>query len=191
MARMRQQYRGYFSPWDRLVSAVPEHASVLDAGCGSGLFLALLAASGRHCRLVGFDASYSAINNARMMQGEMDEFPAELCFHRRDLTSNWPAGEFDVVSLLGVLQNLPQQSWAKIFRKAVDHLAPGGVILYKHVATRFRGNSGELDRIYQWARVFDLHVVHHEHVRGLYSSYEIICFRKPAAAQAKVLAAHA
>ncbi len=181
LARIRLQLRSYFSPMHRLVALVPQHASVLDAGCGNGLFLALLAAKGTEGNLVGFDGSWSAIECAKQMQRELDQqgCPANLSFKHREKLEAWPRGEFNVVSLLDYLPSIPIQHQGKVFRTAVDHLAPGGLLLYKHVAMIFDSNAAELVQVQQWARVFDLKIAHQESLKGICCSYEIIGFRKP------------
>ena len=181
LARIRLQLRSYFAPMHRLVALIPQHASVLDAGCGNGLFLALLAASGTEGNLVGFDGSLAAIECAHQMQRELDQqgCPANLSFKHREKLEAWPRGEFDVVSLLDYLPGIPIQHQGKVFRTAIDHLAPGGLLLYNHLATMFNSNAAELIQVQQWARVFDLQIAHQESSKGICCSYEIIGFRKP------------
>src|SRR4051812_38352748 len=63
--RALQHYRPYICPFHRLIGCVPAGPapgpSVLDIGCGGGLFLMLLAMAARVGRGVGLDAAGPAI----------------------------------------------------------------------------------------------------------------------------------
>src|SRR5947208_2041928 len=67
LMRKLQHWRPYICPFEELIRHVPGGASVLDAGCGGGLFLALLAATGKRITGQGFDISSPAIDVARTM----------------------------------------------------------------------------------------------------------------------------
>src|SRR5687767_1446958 len=103
LMRKLQHWRPYICPFERLVEHVPVGASVLDVGCGCGLFLGLLAASGRKPRGVGFDVSGGAIDVAQAMAERAKAHGADLRFERRDATAAWPAGRFDVVDRKSVV----------------------------------------------------------------------------------------
>src|SRR5207237_246924 len=51
--RALQVYRPYICPFEALISEVPKDATVLDIGCGGGLFLGLLDAAGRRPDAIG------------------------------------------------------------------------------------------------------------------------------------------
>lgn len=57
LLRRLQHYRPFICPFEDLLSIVPPGSSVLDVGCGGGLWLALLRETGRLSRGVGFDSS--------------------------------------------------------------------------------------------------------------------------------------
>ena len=192
-ARLRAQYQALFSPMKRLVAAVPPNASVLDAGCGEGLFLTALAATGTEGRLVGYDASAGRIECANAMLAEREDAPvrSNLRFQQLQLHNSHPRGDFEVVSLLGLIPKLPANLRAKAFRCAVDHLAPGGQILYQHKNNLLRGNSAELAQVKMWANLLGLHMVRDEHVGRFPRSYNIVCFRKPSQSPGLALRTHA
>ena len=79
--RTLQRYRPYICPFEELIPEVPIGASVLDVGCGAGLFLGLLDAVGREPDGTGFDASPQGIKLAKAMsmQGA-----GRLAFQRLD-----------------------------------------------------------------------------------------------------------
>jgi SAM-dependent methyltransferase len=132
--------RPYISPFDRLIECVPEECSVLDVGCGAGLFLGLLAATGRRFRGVGFDASKDAIRAARAMAGRLKDlgFEADLQFEQVDVRAPWPEGPFQVVSIIDVMHHVPPPSRQSVLELARASLQPDGLLIYKDIGDRPR-----------------------------------------------------
>jgi ribosomal protein L11 methylase PrmA len=62
--KYEQRYRPYIFPFHLSLYHIPHGASVLDVGCGPGLFLLLLAKLGRIQSGVGFDIDHAAIQAA-------------------------------------------------------------------------------------------------------------------------------
>jgi len=128
--RAIQSLRPFICPFETLLDVVPTGSRVLDVGCGSGLFLGLLCASGRLSSATGFDSSASAIAAARRMAGEIDRHGV-LEFRALDATAQWPGGEFDVVSIIDVMHHVPKAARGRVLETAVSRIAPGGLLLYK------------------------------------------------------------
>jgi ribosomal protein L11 methylase PrmA len=68
--RYKQGYRPYICPFHLLVDCIPRGASVLDVGCGAGLFVLLMATLGRIRSAIGFDEDYVAIHAAQAARWE-------------------------------------------------------------------------------------------------------------------------
>jgi 2-polyprenyl-3-methyl-5-hydroxy-6-metoxy-1,4-benzoquinol methylase len=136
LIRKMMHFRIRICPYERLVVCVPANSSVLDVGCGGGLLLALLACCGRLGSGVGFDASGPAIQTARRMQEKLQEFnkSAPLRFLHLNVGDPWPAGQFDVVSLIDVLHHISPANQRAVFETAADKVKPGGLLLYKDMA---------------------------------------------------------
>ena len=91
---------------------------VLDLGCGSGAFLARLAARGCECH--GTELTPVTAQRARAVPG--------LALRTGPLTQDaYPDAHFDVISLWHVLEHLPDPDAA--LRACRRWLAPGGVLL--------------------------------------------------------------
>ena len=131
--RKLQHYRPYICPFEVLVGQVPPDARILDVGCGSGLFLGILARCRRIRTGVGFDVSPQAISLARRMVSQLPN-PQCLRFERIDPSAQWPSGSFDVVSMIDVMHHIPPRQQHNVFEMAVAHLRPGGRLLYKDMA---------------------------------------------------------
>ena len=82
--RTVQGYRPLICPFGPLIEAVPQGARLLDGGCGSGLFLGLLAHLGCISFGHGFDASREAVSMANaLFQPSMEPLrQSRKCFSR-------------------------------------------------------------------------------------------------------------
>lgn len=134
MLRLFQVLRPVICPFHRLLDAVPPGSRVLDVGCGGGLLLALLAATGRISKGVGFDASSQAVAVARRMSEKLT--PGLLEFHARPAEAPWPEGEFDVVTIIDLLHHVPPTGQGNIVRQAAAKVRPGGLVLLKDMTER-------------------------------------------------------
>jgi 2-polyprenyl-3-methyl-5-hydroxy-6-metoxy-1,4-benzoquinol methylase len=86
---------------------------------------------------LGFDYSESAIGLAKLMLGNMPaEMTKNIDFELRNANQSWPEGDFDVVSMIDVMHHVNPAAQRKVFLEAVDHVAPGGLLLYKDMADR-------------------------------------------------------
>jgi 2-polyprenyl-3-methyl-5-hydroxy-6-metoxy-1,4-benzoquinol methylase len=138
LMRKLMHYRIRICPFGQLLAAVPPYSTVLDVGCGAGLFLALLAGTVEDIQGVGFDSSGVAIATARYMEQRVRELGlrAQLRFERLDATDPWPEGTFDIVSLVDVLHHVPRNAQKTVFETAVSKVNPGGLLIYKDMAER-------------------------------------------------------
>ena len=132
--------RPYICPFERLIECVPDGAAVLDVGCGAGLFLGLLSATGRHFRGVGFDASGSAIREATAMAAQLKKRggAGELRFECVDVRAAWPEGPFDVVSIIDVMHHVPLGHRQTLLEQARAAIVPGGLLIFKDIGIRPR-----------------------------------------------------
>lgn len=103
-----------------------EGLRVLDAGCGSGLYLTQLRATG--AKVSGFDASADLIEIARQRQGSQ----VDLRVHDLNAPLGWiPDGSFDRVVMALVLHHLPDPRPA--LRELHRVLTPDGMLIVSTV----------------------------------------------------------
>ena len=140
LRRKTQQLRPYSCPVEVLLSIFPESGTVLDVGCGSGLFLGLALASGKTIVATGVDISEPALRLAmEMRQAGLDAAQrARLTFHHVRSTADWPSRTFDMVSLIDVMHHVPPAQRAELLAAVADHVRPGGILLYKDMVQRPR-----------------------------------------------------
>lgn len=133
--RLLQHYRPFICPFDALIPLIPADSRVLDVGCGGGLWLGLLAATGRLAEGVGFDSSTSAISLAQQMRVPASH-AGKLRFEHRGVQDPWPDGLFDVVSIIDVMHHVPLAHQAQVIDLAASRVAQGGLLIYKDMCRR-------------------------------------------------------
>ncbi len=133
VSRTIQRLRPYICPFESLVDAVPPGSTVLDIGCGAGLFLGLLAKLDRIASGHGFDVSHKSIDVANMMKHQLPKLPPTL-FEQCTTDAPWPAGTFDVISMIDVMHHIHPAQQADVFSNVVARLKPGGIFIYKDMA---------------------------------------------------------
>jgi 2-polyprenyl-3-methyl-5-hydroxy-6-metoxy-1,4-benzoquinol methylase len=196
LSRMIQQLRPYICPFHELLAVVPKNSSVLDVGCGSGIFLGLLIKRVGLRSALGFDYSESGIELAKLMLANMPaEMTKNIDFELRNANQPWPEGDFDVVSMIDVMHHVNPAAQRKVFLEAVDHVAPGGLLLYKDMAdkpfvfalanklhdlimARQWINYVPTALIKRWATEAGLYVVLESRCRMIWYAHEWIVFRK-------------
>lgn len=195
LMRKMMHWRIGICPFERVIRHVPPGASVLDVGCGAGLFLALLA--GAEIDGVGFDSSRPAIDTAVRMaeRVKLAGLPAKLRFIRLDVSEPWPEGLFDVVSLVDVMHHIPPAHQKSVFEQAVGKVKAGGMLLYKDMANQPAFPAGmnrlhdlvlarqwihyvPIRRLNEWAEEIGLTEVHAETMSRLFYRHELLVYRK-------------
>jgi len=99
--------------------------ALLDAGCGTGGFLAWAASTGAFTRLCGIDLSVEAVELARESVPDAELHAAPL--------DRVPFGdrEFDLIVSLDVLQHVPDGALDASLRELRRVLRPGGALLVR------------------------------------------------------------
>lgn len=192
--RTIQKLRPYICPFEELVSHVESGASVMDIGCGSGLFLGVLAFIKGIDRSVGFDTSHNAISLATTMAKRTPK-PGGLNFFQLDPDAPWPAGEFDTVSMIDVMHHVAPSSQKKMIKLAAAHTRVNGTFIYKDMAMKpFWAAWGNrlhdlviareiihfvpLSHICSWSEKVGLELVHTASFRRFWYVHELAIFRR-------------
>ncbi|HXO01309.1 MAG TPA: class I SAM-dependent methyltransferase [Stellaceae bacterium] len=195
LARTLARWRPYICPFGTLVALVPQDARVFDIGCGSGLFLGLLGATGRVAGGLGVDVSFSAIEVARTMAKQL---PAghDVEFRQHAAEAPWPHELYDVVSFIDVMHHIPPPVQRDVFARAAGCIAPGGMMIYKDIAPvpRWRALANTLHdlllsqqrprytaaaKIEEWGRENGLALVSRRRIDMLWYAHDLAVFRRP------------
>ncbi|MFO0963765.1 MAG: class I SAM-dependent methyltransferase [Phycisphaerales bacterium] len=135
--RTLQHLRPHICPFEELLPEIPEGARVLDIGCGGGLLAALVCATRRPARFVGFDSSAPAIAVAQANVGAIAALAGVTPeFLRLDVGAPWPAGPFDCVTMIDVLHHIPPPAQRGAIEMALRAVEPGGRFVYKDMTRR-------------------------------------------------------
>ena len=94
--------------------------SLLDLGCGDGRFISELSREGTERRLMGVDYSERAIELAKALNPGLDYRVADIT--SEDLEEH----QFDVVTLVEVIEHIPPDDLPRFVERAVSFLRPGG-----------------------------------------------------------------
>ena len=96
--------------------------SLLDLGCGDGRFLREVRQRFAGVRLLGIDSSGAAIRWAQALN-------PDLRFETADALERSPDEQFDVVTLLEVIEHVPPARLGEFLKAAAAQLRPGGRLI--------------------------------------------------------------
>lgn len=140
--------RPHICPFEEVLSAIPESASVFDIGCGSGFLLYAAAQSRNAQKLYGVDTNAELIEHAEQTLRTLTDV-SDINLLASSNFNDWPDEQFDVVTMIDVLHHIPKPTKAEFLQAAMKRVKPGGHFIYKDMAHK--------PFIYAWAnRMHDL-----------------------------------
>ena len=119
------------------MAQIPAGASVLDVGCGAGLFLLLL---GRQAHIrdgLGFDVSVPAVEAAQRA-AETSGLAETLTFQVRSIEEGMPEGHWNVVTSVDVLHHVPVSQQRSFVESLCERVPRGGRLVIKDMVARPR-----------------------------------------------------
>jgi 2-polyprenyl-3-methyl-5-hydroxy-6-metoxy-1,4-benzoquinol methylase len=128
--RLHTRIRWRSCPFEAVAEAVPAQGRVLEIGCGHGLFATYLALGSPARDVLGTDVDGDKIHAA---QRAAEGIP-NLAFHP-DARGAFPSGPWDPVCIVDVLYLIDRAGEQGLLATAAEHLAPGGVLVVKEMAT--------------------------------------------------------
>jgi 2-polyprenyl-3-methyl-5-hydroxy-6-metoxy-1,4-benzoquinol methylase len=195
LVRILMTLRPRICPLDVLAEAVPERARVLDVGCGAGVFLEWLARSRALAEGVGVDMSAPAIATARACAEAGSPLRFEVC----GAGDAWPAGPFDMVTLVDVLHHVPREEQRafigrlrpmrtdRVLVKDIDPRPRWKAwmnALHDFLMTRQRVNLRAMPEVVAWLREDGFRIMRAERVDRLWYGHYLIVAERAAASGA-------
>jgi 2-polyprenyl-6-hydroxyphenyl methylase/3-demethylubiquinone-9 3-methyltransferase len=124
--RLFVRARHLLAPLERIAREVPRAGSVLDLGCGHGLFSNLLALQSAERDVLGVDPSSVKIEVARRSSAGLPNLR-----YMQGYVQDVEASGFDAICILDVLYLLPDAEKLALLRHCRRLIAPDGVLLLK------------------------------------------------------------
>ena len=131
--------RWLLTPYGRIASFLPSHGTLLDLGCGHGLFAFAALAHAPKLRVIGID------HDARRIAIAKKAGNGDVSFSTGDLLRP-PEGTFEAIALLDLMHYFEPAEQERIFVRAYQQLTAGGTLLVREVDPR-----GLFNRV--WERV--------------------------------------
>lgn len=129
-----QRQRPRICPFEKLLCLIPPNASLLDLGCGSGLFLGLAAELDLISSALGIDRRQRVIATANEMKRRINSGRGDrLVFQNGDATEISERHFFDVVTIVDLVHHIPRRDRSEVVRQAYERLSPGGTLMYKDI----------------------------------------------------------
>lgn len=131
LSRFLVRYRDSISPFHPIIEHLPQNCSILDIGCGTGIFANMALAEKRAVHVIGTDLNHKALQIAKEIaqniKGDCPEIEAKF-IPDLDAISEY---KFDVISFIDVLHHVKQADRHSFLLKTIGFHNHAGPILIK------------------------------------------------------------
>jgi len=204
-SRLIAGYRDVINPFEPLLESLPHRRTLLDLGCGNGLFLLYAAMRGRIRLGAGIDNSAQLTGIAEQAAARIAALhPARmppLSFTACASIEEWPRRQFDTVALVDVMHHVPPALQMAFLNAAGQRVRAGGRLLYKDMCARprwraFANQAHDLlvaqewvhclpiERVIEWGARNRYTLARHQAYTKWWYGHELLVLDKPAAARA-------
>lgn len=153
-------FRTILCPFDRIESYVPrEINSILDLGCGYGIWLNYLALLGKKTKMIGVDIDKNKIIVAKSSVNKMIQF-----INSDMLNFNFNNIDIDCITIIDSMYLIPYEKQFQLLFNCYKALKPGGYIIIKETDV-FPDWKHRWNRVQEFISVKILKITHG---RGFY-----------------------
>ncbi len=121
---------------DAIAQHLPARGTVLDVGCGFGLFTLYLAMKRPHCNFIGLDLSERRVTQAKRAAELLQV--TNVQFICANLGEKELPTKFNAACCLDLLHHMTPSAGDSLINRIAASLAPGGHIIIKDITTRPR-----------------------------------------------------
>jgi 2-polyprenyl-3-methyl-5-hydroxy-6-metoxy-1,4-benzoquinol methylase len=127
--RAYSRTRWWICPFDRVLASIPDEGTLLDVGCGGGLWLTYLALERPRLKLEGLEPDPRKLELARTSD------VADPVLHQGSAL-DLPEGPYDCITIFDVLYLMGDTQKVEVLQKCHRALADGGRLVIKELDTR-------------------------------------------------------
>ncbi|MCW1949532.1 MAG: class I SAM-dependent methyltransferase [Candidatus Shapirobacteria bacterium] len=131
--KLKIAYRPYICPFGELLEMLPAQAAVFDIGCGSGMFLSLVAEFKDPRLLGGIEISQSLIDNAFSLLDNTNQNESPFLHVFDGLILPHEIYRFDYIFLIDVLHHVPPKNQWKFLQNIYAGMQPGAKLILKDI----------------------------------------------------------
>jgi len=144
--QLKISYRPFVCPFDDLLEIIPENESVFDIGCGSGMFLSLVATYKNPKKIYGIEINDKLIENANKLFQNL-KFSSE--FKKYD-EKNIPdeIQNFNYIFLIDVLHHIPTKHQIAFLKNVYEKMSVGSKLIIKDIDKR--------NPLHYWNKIHDI-----------------------------------
>ncbi len=117
--------------FEEIEKFVPKKGTIIDLGCGYGLFANYLSLIASEREILGLDLDERRIATAR----QTEQFQKKVKFQVKDIC-NFTIPSIDAITLIGVLYLIPYNEQEIILRECFNKLKKGGKLIIHEVDTK-------------------------------------------------------
>lgn len=132
--------RWFITPYEKILKDLPEAGTVMDFGCGHGLFSLFLATERPGLQVIGVDHDAGRIRIAQSMAQRAQlpnvQFLSGPHIHLEDYT-----GKLSAVAVIDVLHYFPPDKQAACLQKLQSLLSENGKLLVRETGAEITGRS--------------------------------------------------
>ena len=144
--KLKISYRPMVCPFDDLLDIIPEHKSIFDIGCGSGMFLSLVATYKNPEKVYGIEIDDKLIENAKKIFKNIN-VPSEFKKYNGK-TLPQEINLFKYITLIDVLHHIPKYHQIIFLKNIFDMMNEESILIIKDIDRK--------NPLHYWNKIHDM-----------------------------------
>jgi SAM-dependent methyltransferase len=142
--------RWRLTPYSEMAAKLPPRGTVLDLGCGHGLFSLALALGSRERKVIGLDHDEQRIRLAARAAEDVPNlsYSSGTLSKPEQTGAGLEPGSVAGISMIDVMHYFPYAEQERLFAQAYDLLSPGGTLIVREVNPG-EGAASSFNRLYE------------------------------------------